>query len=122
MQFGGSAMKDIGIQQRMDLYVQTLENCGTYLLDADEERVGYSLFEEFDIGAVSFLHESSVAVLQEAGLISQEVAEKSMKLRELMLELQHANEWRMDEVKRSGKWRTLLELADEIKLLLGRQL
>lgn len=47
---------DISIGKLFWFYVDTLERCGTFLLPMTDEEIGYNVFEEFDVGTVSFLH------------------------------------------------------------------
>jgi hypothetical protein len=37
-----------------DWFLDAIKRCGTYLLSADEDTVGYQMFEEFDVGAGTF--------------------------------------------------------------------
>jgi hypothetical protein len=49
-------VKQLSLKKLMELYVDTLSKCGTYLLSEDDKVVEYNIFEEFDIGIISFFH------------------------------------------------------------------
>ena len=95
-------------------YVDTMERAGTYLLTADDETIGYQIFEEFDIGACTFLHISQLTILFESGFISKSEMDKSALLRKMAFDLQANNEWDMSLFRTSENWKKLLQLADEI--------
>ena len=103
----------------MELYVDTLQKCGLHLLKMSDEYIGYYIFEEFDGGAISFLHENTLSKLKTANLINKKALQKSSELRSKFMKLQNTDLWDVDAVKNSNKWREILELSDEIKLLLS---
>ncbi|CAM4456679.1 hypothetical protein FHS16_004276 [Paenibacillus endophyticus] len=105
----------ITVSERMDLYIDTLQRCGIYLLSADTITISYSIFEEFDVGATSFLHINNLTVLKDTGLINDLVMNKSIELRNKFMELQGSNKWSVESVKNSSEWLEILELSDEIK-------
>lgn len=111
-------MQKISIDKLMELYVDTLSKCGTYLLSEDDVVIGYNIFEEFDTGVISFLHTDSLQELNDAGLISDEIMQKSSTLRDLVLKLQQGDKWSVNAVRNSIEWKKVLELADEIKIML----
>jgi hypothetical protein len=111
-------MNKISIDRLMELYVDTISKCGTYLLSEDDVIIGYNIFEEFDTGVISFLHTDSLQKLNDAGLISNEIMYKSTALRDLVLELQQGDKWNISAVRNSIEWKKVLELADEIKIML----
>ncbi|MEC0180119.1 hypothetical protein P4H61_01220 [Paenibacillus peoriae] len=108
-------MEKISIEKLMELYVDTINKCGTYLLSEEDMVIEYNIFEEFDTGVTSFLHADILQQLNDAGLISVEIMNKSSILRNLVLELQQGDEWNINAVRNSPEWRKVLELADEIK-------
>ncbi|WP_379142988.1 hypothetical protein [Paenibacillus sp. sgz500992] len=108
-------MKNISLEELMEMYVDTLSKCGTYLLSADDTIIGYNIFEEFDTGVISFFHTASLQKLNDAGLITEEIMEKSAALRSLVLELQKGDKWNINSVRNSIEWRKILDVADEIK-------
>jgi hypothetical protein len=80
-----------------------------------------NIFEDFDIGAVSFLSEYSLDVLLENSLITSEQANKSRELRRVAFELKKIGEWKIELFGRTDQWKKLLSLADEINVLLNRE-
>jgi hypothetical protein len=112
-------MMDITVNELMELFVDTLQKCGACLLEMSDEHIGYYIFEEFDSGAISFLHENSLLKLKEAGLITENTSQKSAELRSKFMALQNTNQWSVDSVKCSKEWREVLELSDEIKSLMA---
>ncbi len=107
-------MENISIEKLNELYVDTIKRCGTYLIDSDDLVIGYNIFEEFDIGAISYLHTDNLKKLVEDGLISVEIMRKSSTLRNKFLALQQGDEWNINAVRHSPRWKEILELADEI--------
>ena len=97
------------------MFVDTLQKCGINLLEMNDEDIGYYVFEEFDIGATSFLHDDTLSKLKEANLITETIAQKSAALREKFMKLQNTEQWNVKSVRCSKKWREVLELSDEIK-------
>lgn len=112
-------MEKIPTEKLMELYVDTIVRCGTYLLNEDDVVIEYNIFEEFDTGITSFLHADNLQKLYDAGLINNEMLYKSSTLRNMVLELQQGDEWDVNAVRNSPKWRRVLQLADEIKGLIG---
>jgi hypothetical protein len=109
----------ITMSKLMEFYIDTIQKCGTHLLDMDDDYIGYCVFEEFDSGATSFLHSDTLAKLAEANLITETISQKSSILRSKFLELQNTEHWNVESVKSSKRWRDVLELSDEIKTLLA---
>jgi hypothetical protein len=98
-----------------DLYRDTIEKSGTNLLSSDDDDILYAIFEEFDIGMISFLHEDSLNRLVSSGYLNKELADKSAFLRQQALSLQIDGLWNLEEFRVNPRWKKLLELSDEIK-------
>lgn len=109
----------ISTEKLMELYVDTINNCGTSLLSEDDVVIGYNIFEELDTGITSFFYADDLQRLKDAGLINDELMYKSSTLRNMVLELQEGDEWNVKAVRNSLEWRRILQLADEIKGLIG---
>lgn len=107
-------MNEISVEELMELYVETLANCGTYLLNEDDETIDYNIFEEFDIGVISFLHHDSLNKLLLGKYINTQEMEDSLKLREMVLDIQNNNQWNIESLKSSNNWKKVLVLADNI--------
>jgi len=112
-------MKEISMEKRFDLYMDTLEKCGTYYLS--DEMIGYYIFEEFDVGAISFLHENNMLVLVNDGVIDNDIYFKSQILRKKFMALQGTELWNIDSVKKSLEWKEILQLSDKIKELINQK-
>jgi hypothetical protein len=82
-----------------ELYIDTIQNCGMFLLKENDEVIKYAIFEEFDIGVVSFFHDDSLIKLLNAGLISYEEMKKSVELRKIVFELQQRDKWNLEALK-----------------------
>lgn len=50
-------MDNISVGELNDLFVDTIQRCTCDLIDKDDETIEYELFEEFDLGVHSFLHD-----------------------------------------------------------------
>jgi hypothetical protein len=98
-----------------EFYLDTIERCTSEvrnLIDADIE---YNLFEEFDVGVHSFLHEDNLAKVRDAGFIDDEMFEVSKEVRVRWLALQK-DSWTTEEIKKNKEWQELFELCDRLKL------
>ena len=58
----------LSIEERYEIFKNTIEECGTDILLENEDMIEYKLFEEFAVDAVSFLHEDMLDVLLEEEL------------------------------------------------------
>lgn len=113
-------MDKITVEQLHELYVDTLSKCGSYLLNEDDETIEYNIFEEFDIGLISFLHDDSLIRLFEAELISSEEMKEAQKLRKLAIDVQNKNEWNLLSFRTSVNWKEVLKLADKLNILINK--
>ncbi|OPX42929.1 hypothetical protein CLHUN_32530 [Ruminiclostridium hungatei] len=111
---------NISIDKLMDFYMDTLQKCGVYLLDMEDEDIEYNIFEEFDINVVSFLHQNTLSKLKDANLISEQIVEKSIELREKYLAMQNTEACNVESVRNNKEWRNILELSDNIKSLIDK--
>ena len=77
----------MNITINMELFVDTLQKCGVHLLEMNDD-IGYYIFEEFDVGATTFLHENTLLILKTANLINGEISQKNSELRSKFMNLQ----------------------------------
>jgi hypothetical protein len=113
-------VKRISIDELMEWYEDTLQKIGMFLLDElNDEIIGYYIFEEVDIGLISFFYHDNLVRLHEAGYINEVIMEKSRVLRQKFIVIQDSEQWNVASVKTSIEWRNILMLADEIKVLLN---
>jgi hypothetical protein len=110
-------MKQITENQLLDFYNDTLNRCGMFLLNEDDETIEYNIYEDFDIGIHSFLHIDSLNRLYDKGLISLSKLEKSALLHDKVIDLQSSKEWDFENFKSSEKWKEIMMLCDEIKII-----
>ena len=106
-------MKQVSIDKLFDLYLDTIARCRFDLDERSPAEVEYDLFEEFDVGATSFLHDDALRRLHEAGYIDREAQQWSRELRRQWLELQQSSR-NIEDIKTDGRWRVLFELAERL--------
>jgi len=100
-------------------YLDTLERCGSHLLQESDEEIAYQLFEQFDTGATSCLYEDSLIVLRQAGYIDDEMVLMSKEIRErwfALLALEEKRPWSIAEIKTEKEWQELFALCDRLRL------
>src|SRR5436305_1940697 len=68
-----STMTEISTAKLYNLYLDTVGRCTSELRNRSDEAIEYDLFEEFDAGVHSFLHDDNLAKLRHAGLIDDEM-------------------------------------------------
>ena len=108
-------MEKKSLNQLYELYKDTLNKCGSYLLEESDETIEYNIFEEFDIGIVSFLHEECLRKLFEGGFITNLEMKDALILRETVLDLQISDNWNIKAIKTNKTWREVFKLCDKIK-------
>lgn len=108
-------MTEISTAELYDLYLDTVGRCTSELRKLTDEEIGYNLFEEFDVGVHSFLHDDNLAKLHRAEFIDDEMLEISRQVRERWLALQKRS-WSIEEGKTTKEWQGLFELCDRLKL------
>ncbi len=113
-------VEHLNMPQLYELFKDTLNHCGTFLLTCTREDIEYHIFEEFDSDCTSFLHESNLRALLEGGLISAEIYEASLRLAAKFRALEGTPLWNPDDVTHAAAWRNIMESADRIKTMLER--
>ncbi len=108
-------MKEITVQEKYELYCDTLSHCGTFLLDSSDDDIGYHIFEEFDSDSISFLHPKTLDALLDAKYITQEIYALSVNLSKSFRALEGTDLWNVSAVRTSKEWLAVLALANEIK-------
>lgn len=97
-----------------EYFLDTLSHCGSFILDSSKEVIEYEIFEEFDIGIISFLYEDSLKQLLDSKFITYDIYNRSLLIRKKVLQLQELNLWKIDLVKTNEKWREVIILCDEV--------
>lgn len=106
----------LSIEERYELFKNTLDECGTNILSESEAVIEYKLFEEFAIDAVSFLHENMLNILLDEEMIDQEIYEQCKELRNFYLSMKtNSLLFNAKEVKKSKEWQRIMHLSDEIR-------
>lgn len=112
-------MRKITDNELFEFYIYSLNKCGLFLLNESDEIIGYNIFEQFDIGATTYLYQDNLNKLKDAGLINNDILKKSLKLREMFFEIQNSDKWNLKSVRISPEWHKLFELCDEIKKMIA---
>ncbi len=108
-------MEQITEQKLLEFYNDTLDKCGTFLLDEDDETIEYNIYEDFDIGIHSFFHIASLQRLYDSGLISVDKLNESILLHNKVVDLQETDEWNFEYFRTSESWKEVMKLCDKIK-------
>ena len=113
-------MKSLTTQEQYEYFVDTLKNCGMFLLDCNDDDIGYYIFEEFVSNCVSFLSEQNLGGLLQNGFINSQIYSKSLTLREKFLKIYDSTLFKVALVKTNEQWREVLRLSDKIKALVAQ--
>lgn len=97
-----------------NLFDDTINRCTYNLVNKSDEIIEYELFEEFDIGATSFLHEDSLNRLMNHKFIDEDIKNLCVKLRKMFFEMPES-ECNSNSVRHSKKWEEILNLSDTIR-------
>lgn len=98
-----------------DYFLDTLSHCGSFIFNLSERDIEYEIFEEFDIGVISFLHEDALNQLINSKLITFHIYNNCLILRKKVLELQELDLWKIELIKTNERWKEIIILCDEIK-------
>lgn len=108
-------MEPISHAKSYEFFIETLEHCGTFLLDEDTKSIEWHVFEEFDGESISFLHEYTLNRLLDGGYISAEVYSLCQRLCMKFRGLEGTDLWNAEAVRSTREWYEVLSLADRIK-------
>ena len=107
-------MEKISPEELYSLYKDTLYKCQSKIFNYADDIVETMVFEDFVIGATSFLHDDSLNTLINNHLIDKKQYDLSRKIRALFFEIEDCGELTMDCLKgQSEKWKHLTSLVDE---------
>ena len=67
----------ISLEERYQNLKKTIQECGSYLLTESDDTIKHNLFEEFSIDVISFLHEDTLNLFWDEGMIDDDILEKS---------------------------------------------
>ena len=109
----------ISLEERYQNFKKTIQECGSYLLTESDDTIKHNLFEEFLIDVISFLHEDTLNLFLDEGMIDDDILEKSIVLRNSFKQLEKNVELLSAEAVRTfEEWKRLLRASDEIRKLL----
>lgn len=109
----------ISLEERYENFKKTIQECGSYLLTESDDTIKHNLFEEFSIDVISFLHEDTLNLFLDEGMIDDDILEKSIVLRNSFMQLEKNVELLSAEAIRTfEEWKRLLSASDEIRKLL----
>lgn len=109
----------ISLQERYQNFKKTIQECGSYLLTESDDTIKHNLFEEFSIDVISFLHEDTLNLFLDEGMIDDDILEKSIALRNSFMQLEKNVELlSVEAVRTFEEWKRLLRASDEIRKLL----
>ena len=107
-------MKEISPEELYSLYKDTLYKCQSKIFNYADDIVETMVFEDFVIGATSFLHDDSLNTLINNHLIDKKQYDLSREIRALFFEIEDCGELTMDCLRgQSEKWKHLTSLVDE---------
>ena len=107
-------MKEITLEELYELYEDTLHQCGSHIFNYPDDVIEMMVFEDFNIGAVSFLHDNTLNKLLNNHLISKEKYDISRKIRALFFEIEDCGELTTECLKgQTEKWKHLIALVDK---------
>ena len=110
-------MNEISVNRLYEFYYDAIERCTSKVILLSDEEIEYNLYEEFDVAAISFLHDDSLARLLAAGLINEKAMMISREVRNTWIELQKIN-WTTKKIRNEPRWKDLFALCDRLLLLL----
>lgn len=109
----------ISLEERYQNFKKTIQECGSYLLTESDDTIKHNLFEEFSIDVISFLHEDTLNLFLDEGMIDHDILEKSIVLRNSFMQLEKNVELlSVEAVRTFEEWKRLLRASDEIRKLL----
>jgi hypothetical protein len=112
-------MDPISQEQLYELYLDTVRRCTSDLRNQSDEDIQYQLFEQFDVGAHTFLHEQNLEKLRLGGWIDSEMLLLSKEIRRRWLKLQEVS-WTIEDIRTKSEWRELFELCDRVSAMARR--
>jgi len=100
---------------KYEMYCDTLNHAGTFLLESTEDDIGYLIFEELDGDFQAFLSDKNLKELLQNEYIDQHVYELSRKLHDMLEDISNSTLWELKYVTTAPEWLEILKLFDEIK-------
>lgn len=79
----GDAMM-ISLEERYENFRKTIQECGSYLLTESDDTIKHNLFEEFSIDVISFLHEDTLNLFLDEGMIDDDILKKKHRVKKFI--------------------------------------
>jgi len=93
-----------------------------HILELTNNEIEYQIFEELATDYPGSLSKYTLTVLEESGIIDENIAHLSKDLQTKLLILERGNLlWNVDALKKSAEWKEILQLSDEIKELIHQK-
>lgn len=108
-------MKKLSLGEKFDLFIDTLNKSGMFILDLSNKEIETFVFEDLIVGVTSFFSKNNLIELKENGLIDGDIEEKAYLLREKILSIDNTDLWNVDSVRQNSEWVDIFELSDELK-------
>lgn len=113
-------MNEIPSSELNELFLDTLKRSSSNVMGKSDEEIEYDLFEEFDSGVNSFLHETNLNKLLKSRFIDKEIKKSSLVLREKAMFVLETESRDAETVRNSKSWGEIFFLSDSIIELKSR--
>ena len=74
----------ISLEERYENFKKTIQECGSYLLTESDDTIKHNLFEEFSIDVISFLHEDTLNLFLDEGMIDDDILKKKHRVKKFI--------------------------------------
>lgn len=111
-------MDMISNDRLFEFYVDALEHGASPVNDLSDEDFAHSVFEEFDTGAWSFLHDDNLERLRSAGYIDDQTVAASREVRQAWLSISTSDD-SVAAFRASPEWRRVSAMCDQLLESLG---
>lgn len=112
-------IKQLTSDELFELYIETLSSCDNNLIYKSDLEIEDSIFDIFFGGIISYFYKDSLERLKHDGLIDQEIEEKSLELRSLVIKLRETDYWDITAFRNViGGWKELVAACEALKKLL----
>jgi hypothetical protein len=103
----------ISLDELEKWFLDTLMRSSSSVISRDDETIGYNIFEEFDVGVVSYLHDDSLKRLLDNNRINLQMYNLCRRIRSLALALLQKQR-EVEFVKKDPGWAEVFSLSDEV--------
>lgn len=113
-------MDKLSLKERYENLLYAFNFFGTFILDKDDEEIGWLVFEDFIDYAIVDFYIDNLKDFLDNKMIDEKTYKACLELREkyLSYESDDSDIRSVYDVKTNPKWKELLELADSIKAML----